>query len=140
MEVKVYTRVGIPALLRKHGINHTRQRIEIGYVLFSRGEHMSADQVLAAVNSRNPETSRATVYNTLNLFVEQKLIRRVLVDPARIFYDPNTGEHHHFYDVVNGRLTDIDAADVKVTGLPKLPKGAVKEGVDVIIRIRPKAM
>lgn len=100
---------------------------------------MSAKQVFAAVNSRSPETSRATVYNTLNLFVEQKMIRRVIVDPTRIFYDPNTGEHHHLYDVVNGRLTDIAASEVKVTGLPKLPKGVVTEGVDVIIRIRSKA-
>lgn len=137
--MKAYTRDGIPALLRRHGINPTRQRIEIGHALFSRGEHMSADQVLAAVNSRSPETSRATVYNTLNLFVEQKMIRRVIVDPTRIFYDPNTGEHHHLYDVVNGRLTDIAASEVKVTGPPKLPKGVVTEGVDVIIRIRSKA-
>ena len=98
---------------------------------------MSAEQVLAAVNSRSPETSRATVYNTLNLFVEQKLIRQVIVDPARVFYDPNIGEHHHFYDVVTGQLTDIDAEGVSVSGLPPLPKGAVTEGVDVIIRIRP---
>lgn len=137
--MKVWNREEIPALLRKHGINPTRQRVEIGHALFSRAEHMSADQVLVAVNSGAPETSRATVYNTLNLFVEQKLVRRVIVDPARIFYDPNTGDHHHFYDVATGSLSDIDAADVKVTALPKLPRGAVTEGVDVVIRIRTKS-
>ncbi|MGH8729010.1 MAG: Fur family transcriptional regulator [Burkholderiales bacterium] len=138
--MKAWNREEIPALLREHGINPTRQRVEIGHALFSRGEHLSADQVLSLVNAESPETSRATVYNTLNLFVEHKLVRRVIVDPTRIFYDPNTGDHHHFYDVVNGRLTDIDAASVKVAGLPKLPKGAVAEGVDVIIRIRPKVL
>jgi Fur family transcriptional regulator, iron response regulator len=137
MKLDPLTREEIPELLRRHGINPTHQRVEIGYALFSRGVHLSADQVLAAVNSRSPATSRATVYNTLNLFVEHKLIRQVIVDPARIFYDPNVSEHHHFYDVVNGRLTDIDAESVTVTKLPPLPQGAVAEGVDVIIRIRP---
>ena len=60
-----------------------------------RSEHLSADQVLAIVNQRHPETSRATVYNTLNLFVEKKLIREVIVDPNRVFYDPNTRPHYH---------------------------------------------
>ena len=137
MRLQPLTRDEIPALLTGYGINPTRQRVEIGYALFSRCAHMSADQVLAAVNCRSPETSRATVYNTLNLFVEHKLIRQVVVDPARIFYDPNMTEHHHFYDVVSGKLTDIDAEGVAVSGLPPLPKGAVAEGVDVIIRIRP---
>jgi Fur family iron response transcriptional regulator len=51
------------------------------------------------VNERYSEVSKATIYNTLNLFVEKKLIREVIVDPNKIFYDPNTGRHHHLYDV-----------------------------------------
>ena len=70
-------------LLRVHGINPTHQRIEIAHALYSRHEHLSADQVLAIVNERHPETSRATVYNTLNLFVAKNLIREVIVDPTR---------------------------------------------------------
>ena len=62
-------------LLRLRGISPTHQRIEIAHALYSRSEHLSADQVLAIVNQRHPETSRATVYNTLNLFVGKKLIR-----------------------------------------------------------------
>ena len=41
------------------------------------------------------------------------------------------------YDVQAGRLTDIDASDVRVTGLPALPAGMVTEGIDIIIRVRP---
>lgn len=85
--------------MRVHGINPTHQRIEIAHALYSRHEHLSADQVLAIVNERHPETSRATVYNTLNLFVAKNLIREVIVDPTRVFYDPNTSGHYHIYDV-----------------------------------------
>lgn len=135
----MYTRDNMAELLRQHGINPTHQRIEIAYAMFSRQEHLSADQILAIVNVKHSETSKATVYNTLNLFLKKKLIREVIVDPTKVFYDPNTHEHHHFYDTVTGQLTDIDSADFKITGLPKLPEGMVTEGVDIIVRIRPQA-
>jgi len=131
-----YTRDELVTLLREHGINPTHQRIEIAYVLFSRGEHVSADQVLAAVNDRHSETSKATVYNTLNLFLKHRLIREVIVDPSKVFYDPNTVPHHHFYNIDTGKLTDFDAADVSIQGMPPLPEGMVTEGVDIIVRIR----
>lgn len=131
-----YTREELVEVLRNHDINPTHQRIEIAYVLFSRREHLSADQLLAMVNERNAETSKATVYNTLNLFLEKKLIREVIVDPSKVFYDPNTDTHHHFYDLDTGELTDIDAAEIEVSGLPQLPEGVVTEGIDIIVRIR----
>lgn len=138
MEMKRYTRDEVPDLLRRYGINPTHQRIEIAYALFSRQEHLSADQILAAVNTRHSETSKATVYNTLNLFLKKGLIREVIVDPNKVFYDPNTQEHHHLYDVVSGTLTDIDAEKIKIEGLPNLPEDLVSEGVDIIVRVRPK--
>ena len=123
-------------LLRSHGITPTHQRMEIAHVLFARREHLSADQVLSLVNSRYSEVSKASVYNTLKLFLEKKLVRELVVDPARIVYDPNTEPHHHLYDVVTGRLTDIPADKMRVVGLPPLPPGTVAEGVDIIIRTR----
>jgi Fur family iron response transcriptional regulator len=131
-----YSRGNVAALLRRHDINPTHQRIEIAHALFSRNEHLSADQVLAIVNGRHSETSKATVYNTLKLFLEKKLIREVIVDPNRVFYDPNTEPHHHLYNVDTGQLADIDASRIEISGLPQLPDGMVTEGVDVIVRVR----
>ena len=136
MELTHYTRDNLTDKLRAYGINPTHQRIEIAFALFSRQEHLSADQVMAIVNERHSETSKATVYNTLNLFLEKMLIREVIVDPNKVFYDPNTEPHYHMYDLQSGRLTDIDAADIKVTGLPELPPGVITEGMDIIIRVR----
>jgi Fur family iron response transcriptional regulator len=132
-----YIREDLAGKLRAHGINPTHQRLEIAHALFSRCEHLSADQVMAIVNERHSETSKATVYNTLNLFLEKKLIREVIVDPNKVFYDPNTSPHYHMYDVESGKLTDIDAAHVRVSGLPSLPAGMVTEGMDIVIRVRP---
>ena len=136
MDPQGYRRDKLVELLRKRGINPTHQRIEIAHALYSRHEHLSADQVLAIVNERHPETSRATVYNTLNLFVEKKLIREVIVDPSRVFYDPNTSVHYHIYDLETGELTDINAAEIRIEGLPELPEGTVTESMDIIIRVR----
>jgi len=138
MQKQQYTRDDMAGLLREHGINPTHQRIEIAYALFSRQEHLSADQIMAVVNDRHSETSKATVYNTLNLFKQHNLVREVIVDPSKVFYDPNTGPHHHFYNLQSGELIDIDASAVQIQGLPALPSGMVTEGVDVIIRIRPQ--
>ena len=123
-------------MLRGHDINPTHQRIEIAYALFGQGAHLSADQIMARVNGRHSETSKATVYNTLNLFLEKQLIREVIVDPNKVFYDPNTEPHYHLYDADTGKLTDIDASEVTISGLPQLPAGVVTEGVDVIVRVR----
>jgi Fur family iron response transcriptional regulator len=122
--------------LRARGITPTRQRVEIAQVLFSRCEHLSADQLLAAVNAGEPLTSKATVYNTLNLFVRKKLVREVLVDPDRVFYDPNTVPHHHFYNVDSGEISDIPSEHIAFSQLPDPPGGMVSEGVDVVVRIR----
>jgi Fur family iron response transcriptional regulator len=136
MRAHPVTRENLTELLREHEINPTHQRIEIAHALFSRGEHVSADQILAIVNDRHLETSKATVYNTLNLFLHKGLIREVIVDPNKVFYDPNTQPHHHLYNVDTGELTDIDAGAMSVSGLPRLPEGTVAEGVEIIVRVR----
>lgn len=131
-----YTRQDLIALLRAHDVAPTHQRLEIANVLFGRGEHLAADQILTLVNERHAETSKATVYNTLNLFRDRGLIREVIVDPKRVFYDPNTQPHHHLYNLDTGEITDIGADDLSVSGLPELPSGMVTEGIDIIVRIR----
>ena len=123
-------------ILESGAVKPTRQRLAIARVLFARLQHLSADQVMVSANHAGAEISKATVYNTLKLFVEKRLIREVIVDPDKVFYDSNTGPHHHLYDIQTGEIIDIDASEITVAGLPPLPAGKVAEGVDVIVRIR----
>jgi Fur family iron response transcriptional regulator len=126
----------IEELLREHGILPTQQRLLIASVLLERQQHLSADQVMHLVNGEHHLVSKATVYNTLGLFANHGLIREVIVDPARVFYDSNTGSHHHFYNIDTGELTDIDSDSMEITTLPDMPSGTVAAGVDIIIRVR----
>jgi Fur family iron response transcriptional regulator len=135
-ESQMNSKPDIAGMLRNHGILPTQQRLMIARVLFDHVRHYSADQVMTSVNDGRARVSKATVYNTLGLFARSGLVREIIVDPTRVFYDPNTTNHHHFYNVDTGELIDIDSADLQITGLPDLPAGTVAEGVDVIIRLR----
>ena len=132
-DLRPTSRESVAETLRLHGITPTHQRIEIALVLFEKCWHPSADQILAAVNVRYAETSKATVYNTLKLFLEKGLVRELIVDPSKVFYDAN-----HFYDVASGEITDISAEGVRIEGLPPLPAGMVTAGIDIIVRTRPQ--
>ncbi len=123
-------------LLEAHGVTATQQRIEVGQVLFACPQHLSADQILDRVLATGTRVSKATVYNTLNLFSRTGLVRTLTIDGDRQFYDPTTTPHHHFYDVESGELTDIPADAVLLQTLPEAPSGMVHERVDVIIRVR----
>ena len=136
MKLELTTREAVTQMLRGHGISPTHQRIEIALVLFEKRWHPSADQILAAVNVRHAQSSKATVYNTLRLLLEHGLVRELIVDPNKVFYDANTSAHHHFYDVVSGEITDIPAAGVRIEGLPPLPAGMVTDGIDIVVRTR----
>lgn len=132
----MFGKTDIAALLRAHGITSTRQRMEIASALFAQPQHLSAEQILVLVNRERHHVSKATIYNTLGLFAAKGLIREVIIDPTKVFYDPTTSPHHHFYNVDTGVLMDIDADAVALHKLPDLPAGTIAEGVDVVIRVR----
>jgi Fur family transcriptional regulator, iron response regulator len=126
----------ISQLLTARGVFPTSQRIDVALVILAKPQHLSADQIIAGIRAMGSRVSKATVYNTLNLFRERGLLRTVEVDPTRQYYDSTIDAHHHFYNVDTGELTDIpvDAITLKVsTGLPP---GTEQAGVDVVIRVR----
>lgn len=124
--------------LRQAGIPITLQRLAIAQTMLSQAIHLTADQVLARVREVVPETSRATVYNTLRLFREKGLVRELIIDAERIVFDSNTSPHFHLYDAETGVVTDVPADQMQVVGRPMLPEGVELEEVDVIIRVRGK--
>lgn len=122
--------------LRSHGVIPTAQRVRIGRLVLTRPAHFSAEQLYEQVNENGAGVSKATVYNTLGLFVEKGLLRQVLVDPSKVFYDSKMAPHHHFYDVESGELADIDASEIQIGDLPETSEDFEIEGVDVVVRIR----
>ena len=130
------SRMDILGLFDRHGILPTPQRLEVADILLSRPQHLSADQIIERLRENGSGVSKATVYNTLNLFGERGIVKEVMVDPVRKFYDSTTRPHHHFYNVDTGELSDIPDDQVAFTGLPSLPEGTEQESVEVLIRIK----
>ncbi len=130
------SRTDILDLFDKHGILPTPQRVEVAEILLARPQHLSADQIIERLLQRGSDVSKATVYNSLNLFCERGIVREVMADPVRKFYDSNTHPHHHFYNVDSGELSDIADAEVSFNNLPSIPSGTQQESVEVLIRIR----
>src|SRR5262245_60405665 len=122
------------------GLRPTRQRIELASVLFAKGcRHLTAEGLHAEAARAGVRVSLATVYNTLNAFIESGLVRQVAVDGARVYFDTNVDAHHHFFDEDTGQLEDIPADRVGVARLPEPPAGADITRVDVIVRVKRKA-
>lgn len=122
--------------LRAAGVALTLQRLVIARVLLSRPVHLTADQVWGRAKEIMPEISRATVYNTLDLFERSALLRRLIVDAEKVVFDSNTSPHHHLYDAGTGEVIDIAAGELRVIGMPTLPPGMELEDVDVVVRVR----
>ena len=132
-------RSDILSKLERHNILPTPQRIEVAEVLLEKPQHLSADQIIERLRAENSSVSKATVYNSLNLFGERGLIKECLVDPERRFYDSTTTPHHHFYNADTGELSDIPLETLDVSGLPELPLGTCLEGAELVIRVRNSA-
>jgi Fur family iron response transcriptional regulator len=130
------TRSIILTLFERHGILPTPQRIEVAEILLDKPQHLSAEQIIDRLRDADSSVSKATVYNTLNLFAERGVVKECMVDPVRKFYDSSTHPHHHFYNVDTGELSDIPEDRVCFSELPELPDGTQQESVELLIRVR----
>lgn len=118
------------------GILLTPQRAEIAEILLQQPQHLSAEQIIAALREKGSKVSKATVYNSLKIFSKKGLIAERTVDPERLFYDSSTHAHHHFYNVDTGELSDIPRDSLHFASLPELPPGTRSESVEVVIKVR----
>lgn len=123
-------------ILRRYQISPTQQRVVVAQALLCREQHLSADEVLEMVNKNGNRVSKATIYNTLGLFARRGLVRELVVDPNKIFYDSNTTAHHHYFNVETGELYDVDIPEAQLDCLPLPPEGTRMESVDIVIRVR----
>ncbi len=126
----------VEAQLEKSGIKPTPQRVDIGLLILRRPCHLSADQIISQLHAQGSSVSKATVYNTLNLFAQKGIVREVVLDPSRLVYDSTTHPHHHFYNEDTGELIDVDESAVSIGEHPKPPAGTRMQRVDVVIRVR----
>jgi Fur family transcriptional regulator, iron response regulator len=124
-------------ILSDYGIQPSAQRVAVAEYVLTTDEHPSADQVFAKVGANFPMISRATIYNTLNLFVEKGLLRELHIAAGRVVFDPNLARHHHFIDEESGEIKDIEGAQLRVSNLNSLSDFEISD-YQVILRGKKK--
>ncbi len=127
--------------LRNAGLRPTRQRVGLGWLLFARGDrHLTAEGLYEEAAKARVPVSLATVYNTLHQFTEAGLLREVAVDGSKTYFDTNTTNHHHFFVEGENRLLDIEGQEIAVSTLPDIPDDMEIVRVEVVVRLRRKAI
>lgn len=120
-------------ILQQHGIQPSAQRVAVADYVLRTLEHPSADLVWSRVKGRVPYISRATVYNTLNLFVAKGLLRALTLAEDSVVFDPNVERHHHLVDEETGTIHDIPWEKVQVCNVEAV-KGFVIHDYQVVMR------
>ncbi len=122
--------------LREVGLRPTRQRLALAKLLFD-GEdrHVTAEDLHSEAREAGVGVSLATIYNTLHQFTQASLLREVVVEAGRSYFDTNTSYHHHFFFEKNGRLIDIPGSGISISDVPSPPEGLQVKSVDVIVRL-----
>jgi Fur family transcriptional regulator, iron response regulator len=122
--------------LREAGLRPTRQRLGLARLLFSSGHrHVTAEQLHGEALAQEIRVSLATIYNALHQFTAAGLLREVVVEAGRSYFDTNTSDHHHFFHEEGGVLQDIPSHEVRLAELPTPPSGTAIARVDVIVRV-----
>jgi Fur family iron response transcriptional regulator len=129
----------VRTMLRKVSLRPTRQRMELGWILFAKGDrHLTAEMLFEEASKARVPVSLATVYNTLNQFTDVGLLRQVAVDGSKTYFDTNTSDHHHFFVEGQNALVDIPSASVSIGDLPQVLDGYEVARVDVVVRLKRK--
>ena len=135
----VLTTSKIDKLLDNAKLRHTKQRAQIAKILFeAENRHFTSEQLHKEARTVGHIISLATIYNTLHQFRSAGLLRQVIVEPGKVYFDTNTEPHHHFYIEDDGELLDVERKEVKISTLPEIPKDCNIQEMDVIIRLRKK--
>ena len=124
------------ARLRATNLRPTRQRLALAKLLFSGADrHVTAESLHKEARANRVRVSLATVYNTLHQVTRAGMLREVIVDSTRSYFDTNTSHHHHFFCEQSQLLEDIPSGAVSVGTPPPPPSGTSISRIDVVIRV-----
>lgn len=123
--------------LRAVGLRPTRQRLALAQLLFGHGNrHATAESLYDRAQEAGIRVSLATVYNTLHQFTAAGILRQVVVDSTRCYFDTNIEDHHHFYFEDTGEISDIPKGRIDPIAPTDLPENTELSRVDIVVRLR----
>ena len=124
--------------LRNSGLRPTKQRLKICEVLFKSEKtfHFTVSDLTKIIEEKlNEKISLATVYNTVHAFKKKGYLKEISISSEKSYFDTNTSSHHHFYDIKDNELTDIDSNQIEIKNIPRPPKGKSIKDIGVVINV-----
>ena len=124
--------------LRESGLRPTKQRIKICEVLFNTDKtfHFSINDLSNIINNKSSKKiSLATIYNTVHAFKEKGYLKQIPLNSNQAYFDTNISDHHHFYDVNDKKLIDLDNSDVGPINIYKKINGKKIKSVEVLVKL-----
>ena len=124
--------------LRDSGLRPTKQRIKICEVLFERDKtfHFTVNDLKKIMDFQtNKKISVATIYNTVHAFEKKGYLKQIPINSSQTYFDTNTNNHHHFYDLQTEKLIDLDDKDIGPINIQKSIPGKKIKSVEVLVKL-----
>ena len=126
-------------ILKNSNLRPTTQRVAIiDYIIQKHKVHITAAKLIAHLKNKDINISLATVYNNLNELADKGILRKFYVNNDKMWFDTNLQDHYHFYDSENDELIDIDKSEISFAKSPCIPKGKIKDSINIIINLKNK--
>ena len=124
--------------LRNSGLRPTKQRLQICEVLFNteRTFHFTINELEQKIKDRiDNKISLATIYNTVHAFEKKGYLKQIPVNSNQTYFDTNITDHHHFYNLKDGKLIDLEKSDVGPINIKRKIDGKKIKSIEVLVKL-----
>ena len=124
--------------LRNSGLRPTKQRLQICEVLFDNVKtfHFTINQLEQRIKDKiENRISLATIYNTVHAFEKKGYLKQIPINSNQTYFDTNVTDHHHFYDLKNEKLIDLENSDVGPINIKKKINGKKIKSIEVLVKL-----
>ena len=124
--------------LRNSGLRPTKQRLQICEILFDTEKtfHFTINELDKKIKDKiDDKISLATIYNTVHAFEKKGYLKQIPINSNQIYFDTNVTDHHHFYDLKDGKLIDLENSDVGPINIKRKINGKKVKSIDVLVKL-----
>ena len=124
--------------LRNSGLRPTKQRLQICEVLFNteRTFHFTINELEQKIKDKiDNKISLATIYNTVHAFGKKGYLKQIPVNSNQTYFDTNITDHHHFYNLNDGKLIDLENSDVGPINIKRKIDGKKIKSIEVLVKL-----
>ena len=124
--------------LRNSGLRPTKQRLQICEVLFETEKtfHFTINELEQKIKNKiNKKISLATIYNTVHAFEKKGYLKQIPLNSNQTYFDTNITDHHHFYNLKDGKLIDLENSDVGPINIKRKIDGKKIKSIEVLVKL-----